>query len=160
MMGFRGIALALMVTTAPHVVWAGPKSVYGKSGPLYDTIARQDKIFFGAFNRCDLKTLAAHYDDNAEFYHDMGGVTLGKAAFLKSVKENVCGKFTRELVPGSLEVYPVPNYGALEIGTHRFLHADPGEPTGEGRFAQLWKNSGGHWKMTRIFSYDHGQASH
>lgn len=158
MSGLRGIALALLISVAPQMASADPPPTHGKGGPLYDVIAAQDKIFFDAFNHCDLKTLAAHYDDAAEFYHDQGGLMLGKDAFLKSVKENVCGKFSRELVPGSLEVYAIPNYGALEIGTHRFVHTDPANPTGEGRFVQLWKNIDGHWQMTRIFSYDHGQA--
>jgi len=158
MIKIRKIAFALAVLTVPQVALADPPPTYGKGGPLYDVIAAQDKIFFDAFNSCDLKTLAAHYDDDAEFYHDKGGVSVGKDAFLKSVKDNVCGKFTRELVPGTLEVYEIPNYGALEIGTHKFVHGDPTHPDGIGRFTQLWKNDNGHWKMTRVFSYDHSQA--
>jgi hypothetical protein len=28
----------------------------------------------------------------------------------------------RELVPGTLQVYPVKDYGAIEMGVHRFHH--------------------------------------
>lgn len=32
----------------------------------------------------------------------------------------MCGKITRELIKESIEVYPIPGYGAIEIGRHRF----------------------------------------
>jgi len=45
-------------------------------------------------------------------------------------------KVTRELIPGSLEVYPLHGYGAVEIGVHRFHH--PGDSdVGEAKFVQL-----------------------
>jgi len=151
-------AAAFAFMCASQTAFADAPPSHGKGGALYDTIAAQDKLFFDAFNRCDLKTLADHYADNAEFYHDHGGLMVGKDAFLKSVKDNVCGKFTRQLVPGSLEVYEIPNYGALEVGTHIFVHTDPSDPDGIGRFTHLWKNTNGHWQLTRVISYDHGQA--
>src|SRR2546429_9812339 len=73
--------------------------------------------------------------EDVEFYHDQGGVTLGRAALTESVKNNICGKVTRELVPGSLQVYYMKGFGAVEIGVHRFHH--PGhedtEPVGEAK---------------------------
>jgi hypothetical protein len=33
---------------------------------------------------------------------------------------NISGKVTRELVKGSIEVYPIKDYGAVEIGLHKF----------------------------------------
>jgi len=32
-----------------------------------------------SYNRCDLERFASFMADNVEFYHDQGGVTLGKA---------------------------------------------------------------------------------
>jgi hypothetical protein len=66
---------------------------------------------------------------------------------------------TRELVPGTLEVYPIADYGAVEIGVHRFHH--PGHETtesvGEAKFIQLWQKEkkDGSWKLTRVISFDH-----
>src|SRR2546429_5110218 len=34
--------------------------------------------------------------EDVEFYHDQGGVTLGRAALTESVKNNICGKVTRD----------------------------------------------------------------
>jgi len=46
----------------------------------------------------DLDKLRISFVENVEFYHDQGGVTLGRAALTDSVKKNICGKVTRELV--------------------------------------------------------------
>jgi len=64
---------------------------------------------------------------------------------------------TRELVPGTLEVYPLKGYGAVEIGVHRFHHPgrESAEPVGEAKFIHLWQNQDGVWKITRVISFDH-----
>lgn len=119
-----------------------------------------DAALFDAYNRCDLDKFASFFVDDVEFYHDQGGVTLGKVALTDSVKKNICGKVTRELVPGSLKAYPMKGYGALELGVHRFHH--PGhedtEGVGEGQFIHLWQYKDGAWKITRVISYDHHAA--
>ena len=125
---------------------------------LFRAVALQDAALFDAYNRCDLEKFASLLDDDIEFYHDHGGVTRGSKALTESIRKNICGQTTRELVPGSLEVYPMDNYGAIEIGVHRFHHpAAPAEPVGEGRFIQLWQYDKGNrtWKLTRVLSFDH-----
>ena len=47
---------------------------------------------------------------------------LGRQAFLDAIKNNTCGVMIRELVPGTLQVYPIKGYGAIEMGIHRFHH--------------------------------------
>jgi len=127
---------------------------------LEKAVKSLDAALFDAYNRCDLEKFATFFPDDVEFYHDQGGVTLGKAALSESLKKNICGKVTRELVPGSLQVYPMKGYGAVEMGVHRFHH--PGhedtEPVGEGRFIHLWQFKDGAWKITRVISYDHHLA--
>jgi hypothetical protein len=94
--------------------------------------------------------------DDLEFYHDQTGLMVGKAPFLAAIQQNICGKVERTLVPGSLEVYPLKGYGAVEIGVHRFRH--PGnteEFGGEAKFVTLWQNKDGVWKVTRVISYNH-----
>jgi Domain of unknown function (DUF4440) len=116
-----------------------------------------DTALFDAYNRCELEKFASFLADNVEFYHDRGGVTLGKEALTESVKKNICGKVTRELVPGTLQVYPMKGYGAVEMGVHRFHHPahEDTEPVGEGKFIHLWQYKDGAWKITRVISYDH-----
>jgi ketosteroid isomerase-like protein len=128
---------------------------------LDKVIASLDTALFDSYNRCDLVAFATFFADDVEFYHDQGGVTLGKADLTDSVKKNICGKVTRELVSGTLQVYHMKGYGAVEMGVHRFHHPghDDTEPVGEGKFIHLWQYKGGAWKITRVISYDHRAAA-
>ena len=125
---------------------------------LFKTVQSLDTQLFDAYNHCDLTTLGSLVSENLEFYHDKTGLAVGRQVFLDAIKNNICGKVTRELVPGTLEVYPIANYGAVEIGVHRFHH--PGEPgnIGEAKFVTLWQLKDGNWKITRVISFDHHPA--
>jgi hypothetical protein len=138
---------------------------YAQTVPGLDTIKSEeeltravtalDKQLFDAYNTCNIEKLGTLVVDDLEFYHDKTGLTVGKKPFLDAIKMNICGKVTRELVPGSLEVYPLHGYGAVEIGVHRFHH--PGDSdVGEAKFVTLWQYKDGAWKVTRVISYDHG----
>jgi uncharacterized protein (TIGR02246 family) len=128
-----------------------------ESDPLFKTIQSLDSQLFDAYNRCDLEKLGSFFTDDLEFYHDKTGLSRGRQALVEGVKNNICGKVTRELVAGSLEVYPIANYGAVEIGIHRFHH--PGHETtdsiGEAKFVHLWQDKDGAWRITRVISFDH-----
>jgi hypothetical protein len=122
---------------------------------LTQAITALDKQLFDAYNTCNIEKLGTLVADDLEFYHDKTGLAVGKKPFLEAIKMNICGKVTRELVPESLEVYPLHGYGAVEIGVHRFHH--PGDSdVGEAKFVQLWQYKDGAWKITRVISYDHG----
>jgi ketosteroid isomerase-like protein len=124
---------------------------------LNQAVAALDTALFDSYNTCNLEKFASFFTDDVEFYHDQGGVTLGKAALTESIKKNICGKVTRELVPGTMLVYHMKGYGAVEMGVHRFHHTghDDTEPLGEGKFIHLWQYKDGAWKITRVISYDH-----
>lgn len=122
---------------------------------LTQAITALDKQLFDAYNTCNLEKLGTLVTDDLEFYHDKTGLAVGKQPFLKAIKENICGKVTRELVAGSLEVYPLHGYGAVEIGVHRFHHPNDSD-VGEAKFVQLWQYKDGAWKVSRVISYDHG----
>ena len=122
---------------------------------LTHTITALDKQLFDSYNTCNIEKLGTLVTDDLEFYHDKTGLAVGKQVFLDAIKKNICGKVTRELVQGSLEVYPLDGYGAVEIGVHRFHH--PGDSdVGEAKFVQLWQYKDGAWKISRVISYDHG----
>jgi len=128
---------------------------------LDKAVAALDAALFDAYNRCDLEKFSSFFADDVEFYHDQGGLTLGRAALTESVKKNICGKVSRELVPGTLQVYHMKGYGAVEMGTHRFHHPghDDTEPVGEAKFTHLWQYKDGAWKITRVLSFDHHAAA-
>jgi hypothetical protein len=138
---------------------AGAQSPQGQTPPdeLFRIVASLDGAVFDAFNRCDLEKFGTYFVDDLEFYHDQGGVTLGRQKLTEDVRNNICGKVRRELVAGTLQVYPMHGYGAIEMGVHRFHHpkAEDTEPVGEAKFVHLWRLKDGAWKITRVLSYDH-----
>jgi hypothetical protein len=123
---------------------------------LFRTIAKLDTEVFEAYNKCDLAKFGSFFTDQLEFYHDNGGlVATTREQLVSLIKQNICGKVHRELVKGSLEVYPMKGYGALEIGRHRFTHPGIDNDEGEGKFVHLWKYEDGKWSLTRVISFDH-----
>jgi ketosteroid isomerase-like protein len=125
---------------------------------LDKAITALDTKLFDAYNHCDLKTFDSLLADDVEFYHDQGGVTLGRQKLIESVKNNICtGDTQRVLVPGTLKIYYMKGYGAIEMGVHRFLHpkTEAANGTGEASFVHLWQYRDGAWKVSRVLSYDH-----
>jgi hypothetical protein len=141
---------------------AAPAALAGAPGgdSLTETVRALDTKLFDAYNRCDLDTMGAMVSDDLEFYHDRTGLSTGKAPFVAAIKANICGKVRRDLVPGTLEVYPLKGYGAVEIGEHVFCDprqvkvCDPAV-SGIAKFINLWHEQNGVWQLTRVISFDH-----
>lgn len=120
---------------------------------LKEKIIQLDSLFFMAYNNCDMKTQADFYSDTIEFFHDKSGLTTDKQKILADTKKYICGKVSRELVPGSIEVSPLPNYGAVEIGMHQFRNKqEPNAQPHPSRFLIIWKQEGENWKITKVIS--------
>lgn len=123
---------------------------------LHDTITHLDSVFFSAYNTCNinLETYASFYSDSIEFYHDKGGLMNNKEAIVASTKKFVCGKVTRTLVKGSIEVYPIKDYGAIEMGLHRFQNNEDASSTTSkpGKFIIVWQYKNNQWKITKVVS--------
>lgn len=142
---------------------AGPKPTQA----LYDEIAAQDRILFASvFDTCDTVTLATVVTDDFEMYHDKGGLTATSGAqFVKAIegmcerqKAGVDYRARRELVAGSMRVYPLANYGAIQVGEHRFYQLLPGKPeklVEIALFTHVWKKDAKGWRVSRVLSYDH-----
>jgi hypothetical protein len=126
--------------------------------PLYQKILALDNAMFDAFNECsnpaELEKHAGYFVKELEFYHDNGGASWTRDEYMKGVRENVCGKFHRELDRASFRVWPVKNFGAISQGTHRFCHS-PTTCEGVAQFTMLWREKDGQWQVTRALSYDH-----
>src|SRR5438105_773957 len=81
-----------------------------KSSDLFKTLRANDSLLFNiGFNNLDVKPFEALLSDNFEFYHDEGGITSSKKAFIESIKDLVKLDYTprRQLVQNSLKVYPL-----------------------------------------------------
>ena len=127
------------------------------AGPLFDELAAQDRALFDAlFVACDPEAALGLLTADLEFYHDGGGVTVGDAA-RRSLQDQAesCPReqgVSREVVPGSLAVSPLPGYGAVQTGAHRFVEA--GGVT-VARFVHLWRETPDGWRVARVVSFDH-----
>ena len=127
---------------------------------LYNEILRQDSILFTAFNTCDIKTFRSKFTDDLEFYHDKGGLT-GLAHTMKFMEEtcnNTERKVRRGLITEGMEVYPIQDYGAVQIASHSFYITEKGKQefkSGTFKFVHVWKKTNEGWKISRVVSYDH-----
>ncbi|MDE2091020.1 MAG: nuclear transport factor 2 family protein [Gammaproteobacteria bacterium] len=153
------VTVSLLAMSVPAAFAAEAPPAAGDKDALYSTVAALDTAVFDSFNKCgspeQLKIHASYFAPNVEFYHDTGGVTWTRQDYLANVERNVCGHFRRELVPGTLKVFPIKDYGAIEQGEHRFCQIKTGTCDGMADFIIIWTNQGGDWKITRVLSYGH-----
>jgi hypothetical protein len=127
--------------------------IHSQAQSLYETVVKLDSIFFAAYNTCDLDKQSDFYSDSIEFYHDQGGLMTSKKDLLEGTRKNICGKVTRELVKGSIEVSPIAGYGAVEIGMHMFHNnQEKNQVPHPSKFVMIWRNKDGKWSITRVIS--------
>ncbi len=156
------IAIAIFVlASAPIAAPVAAKEGDDKaqSDALLDTVSALDRDAFDAFNQCaapeQLRKHAEFFAEDVEFYHDTGGVTWSRKAMLANTEKYVCGHFRRELIAGSLRVYPVKDFGAIAQGSHQFCQFDTGKCEGLADFTIVWKRDVAGWRITRVLSYGH-----
>lgn len=154
-MNFKLLFLLLIILTGLSVK-AQDNSIrkYIPSDPeLYRQIEQMDQTFFDAYNQCNMKKQEAIYADDIEFFHDKGGLMTSKKELLDATKKNICGKVTRILIPGSIEVYPINNYGAVEMGFHRFFNnQEPNAESKPSKFIIVWKKENELWRIAKVVS--------
>ena len=158
---FVALAVTLVLTACAgkHRAETSPANAGGEpaASPLMLAISAQDEALSAAFNAHDLDALMALFAADLEFYHDEGGLQR-----YADVKRGFQGLFDqgndiqRELVPGSLRVFPIRGYGAIELGSHRFCHTENGKKDcGTFEFVQVWHRLDQRWTITRVVSYGH-----
>ena len=141
----------------------------GENTELFQTLRAKDSLLFNVgFNTCDISQFRALVSEDMEFYHDQSGITNSKAAFIANTENGLCKldyKPRRELVEGSLQVFPMKNngelYGAIQTGEHQFYAKYPDKEevlTSVAKFTHLWLLEEGEWKLSRVLSYDHKGA--
>ncbi|HWK07853.1 MAG TPA: nuclear transport factor 2 family protein [Puia sp.] len=124
---------------------------------LYNTIAHMDSVLFDAFNNHELQILQDVFAPNVEFYHDRDGLNDYQTTMNNFKRIFVATPdLHRELVAGTLEVYPLPGYGAVETGEHRFTLTQNGQKiTAVYKFINIWQYKSDHWQVTRVISVGH-----
>ena len=158
------MCFALLASAAPvFAQTAGPAATQA----LQDEIAAADAALFAAvFDTCDPAKVASLITEDFEMFHDKGGLIASSAAPFVRDMEAMCARqktgedyrARRELVPGTLKVYPLNNYGAIEVAEHRFYKLEPGKPeqlVEIGKLTHVWKKEKDGWKLARVLSYEH-----
>jgi ketosteroid isomerase-like protein len=157
------LLFALTLTAGSQAQRAGPP----QTKAMHDEIAAADLALFSAFfDRCDTEALGKMVTDDFEMFHDKNGyMAKSGKEFLDAIAGTCARQKTgedyrarRELVAGSLKVYPLNNYGAVEVGVHRFFKLTPGKPeelVEVSQFTHVWKKEDSGWKLSRVLSYDH-----
>ncbi len=164
-MPLRAFVAALAILAAPltAVAQAPARADSSTSGALFDELARADSVLFTAsFAECDYAKAAAFLAPDVEFYHDETGFRARDSvrADFRRLTTNCPAKrgVRRALVPGSLHVYPIHGYGAVQVGEHTFTEA--GNPSfTTARFVHLWHKVKGRWVLARVLSFDHAATT-
>ncbi len=124
---------------------------------LYQEILKLDSLVFTDFNNRNVESFKKMFSDDLEFFHDKGGLTGYKHTinFLTDL-QNKNSDLKRELIKETMEVYPIPGYGAMQIGEHRFCHTENNkQDCGTFKFVHIWQKKEDGWKITRVVSYNH-----
>jgi len=173
----RVVLIALLSLSASAALAAEPRVAEIRLTPgadpaspeLIATLAEKDRALFEAVFGCQLDRLAGLIADDFEFLHDKSGMTAASGAeFMDGMRANCKRQETgenfrarRELVEGSMTVYVLNHYGAMQMGTHRFFAVQPGQAdklTETAKFIDVWRQIDGEWKLARVISYDHQLA--
>ena len=111
------VCVAFLTGTSVTLASAGQQAKEQSADELFAVISSLDGAVFDAFNNCSspeqLKKHAGFFAPDVEFYHDTGGVTWNRHDMITNTAKYACGNYRRELVAGSLKVFPVKGFGAI-----------------------------------------------
>lgn len=143
------------------------KAQVSEDSELFQTLRQNDSLLFNdGFNPCNLTQFKNLTTADLEFYHDTSGILNSSEEFIKVMANGICKKDNpyksrRELVDGSLELYPLYNngklYAAIQIGNHLFYEKSSDKPetfNGRAKFTHLWILESNQWRIKRIYSFD------
>jgi ketosteroid isomerase-like protein len=154
---YKYILIFVFLLSFNNNIFSQEKKVAPTTTSLFNEISLADSALFNAFNIKDMKKFELYFTDDLEWFQDNGGLLNYKTVFenFKKIFGNE-NKLTRKLVKGTLEVHPIKDYGAIEIGIHQFRHLENGkEEIGTFKFVMIWKKSDKGWQISRVISYDH-----
>jgi hypothetical protein len=162
----RSLCACLLVILSPLLARVGLAET--AADPAAAVIER-DRLFWKSYNECDLDAMPQYLADDLEFYHDQGGIMLGGARVVGTIRDSLCSNPARRLrreagatVRASLLRDGGVLYGAVITGDHTFYVRENGGPEradSAARFTELWLLRNGQWKLARVLSYDHGPAA-
>lgn len=163
-------ACAAVAAIAAVALFALPRTASANPTVIPAEIKAADTAYWAAYNNCDFKALDALTAEDVEFYHDLGGITHGRADLTGSVRDNICAEkdvsVRRDAAPDETQIFMLRRgnevYAALVTGQHHFFRVMKANgaavPTDNARFSALWLKQDKGWKLSRVMSYDHQPA--
>jgi len=121
---------------------------------LTKTIKQMDSLLFEVgFNQCDFELWQSIMNHELEFYDDRNGLNTSFEVEVRAFHDRCSKDFevTRQLT--YMEVYPLNNYGAVQLGEHQFLV--DGKVVEKAKFVHIWEQKGKKWIVSRVVSYNH-----
>jgi hypothetical protein len=98
--------------------------------------------------------LKAIFANNAELYFADRGVARQLFTHTDTLRRTFCGKYRREAAASDQRIYPLPDYGAMQIGTQWFCAVDSQPCRGQRmQFMAIWRQRDGAWQITRLVRY-------
>lgn len=144
--------IVLMVST----LGVHAQSIYTQPEKIKEAVEKNDKLFWEAYNQCNVAQMMSFLSEDFEFYHDKNGLTKGLADFKKGLSEGLCAngpQLKRVAKEGTVEIFPMNNIGAIIQGEHYFFIGDRAD--GLAKFTHVWNFENNEWKMSRVLSFDH-----
>ncbi|MEP6991418.1 MAG: nuclear transport factor 2 family protein [bacterium] len=148
--------LSLVASLACASLLRGQQATATSPAALRHEIERADSSMFAAYNAHDGDQLGRSLAPDLEFYHDTGGL-LTSAQVVAGLKSTFTqSPDIRRTLVGAIEVYPIPDFGAIEVGVHQFCHRENGrQECGTFKFTHVWRRTATGWQLARAVSYDH-----
>ena len=156
---FSFALMALFFIARLSTTLAQSERTHLSNDDLFQEIANMDHVLFSAFNNGEMEKIKSLFTEDLEFYHDKGGLS-GYESNMEAIGRLTTGeiKIRRALIPDSMKVFPIPDFGAIQEGQHDFFETLPGQAerkTGTFKFIHIWKETDDGWKIARVVSYDH-----
>ena len=156
-----------MLLSLAFALQAAPAATIPTGGDLRTAVAAADTALFTTFfEECEPAKLDTMLTPDFEMYHDRDGVVARDSKAMVALYTKQCEakkapdawRSRRELVADSLNVEPVPGFGAIEEGDHVFYERKgdgPEKLVGRAHFVQLWQLTPSGWRLSRVLSYSH-----
>lgn len=121
--------------------------------------------FWKAFNSCDAAAMARFFTPDAEFYHDITGLTATRERVVASMMSGPCSnpadqRLQRELVARSERFNLLVGGYAMLSGRQRFFVGSDRAHNSIAGYVEIWRKTDAGWQMKRVVSYAHETETH
>lgn len=124
-----------------------------------------EESFWKAFDSCDAAAMAGYFTPDAEFYHDVTGLTSTRERVTASMMTGPCSnppdqRLRREVVPGTERFDMLAGGYAMLSGQQRFFAGTDRSRNSIAGYVEIWQKADAGWQMKRVVSYAHQPEAH